>query len=152
VKVAEKIINQFGGMEAFWESRSIRVNFDPFRSLLIQIAERSPNGVAAISIKQEYRDNGLTRTEIQMTFELCDLGWLPFYYKNVFDVFEGVVYKQDSEGRILAVRHTMRQKLIQIARDWDAVLEDLECTTLSGIDAVASFFPPPFFLSGRPVR
>lgn len=152
MKVAEKIITEFGGLEALWESRSIRVNFDPFRSLLIQIGEESPNGLAAISIKQECRDQGAPRTEIQMRFEICDLGWLPYYYKNVFDVFEGVVYKQDSEGRILAVRHTMRQKLIQIARDWDAILEDLEYTTLSGINDVATFFPPPFFLSGRPVQ
>ncbi|MCE9599805.1 MAG: hypothetical protein K8S54_17735 [Spirochaetia bacterium] len=150
MKVAEKIINQFGGMEAFWESRSIRVNFDPFRSLLIQIADGSPNGLPAISMTQECRDNGITRAEIQMIFELCDLGWFPYYYKNVFDVFEGVVYKQDAEGRILSVRHNMKRKLLEIALEWDAQLEELEYTTLSGNQYAANLFPLPFFMTLSP--
>ena len=151
METIRKIIESFGGMDALWDSKAIRINCDPFRWLLVELAERSPNGLTAISVRQQSRENGLTRTEIHVAFEICDLGWLPYYYKNVFDVFEGVVYKQDSEGRILTVRHTMRQKLIQIARDWDALLEDREYTTLSGIHDVASFFPPPFFISRHPV-
>lgn len=128
----QKIINHFGGMEALCESRSIRVHIDPFRFLLIQCAETSPNGLSAISIAQQCRDNGLTRVEIQMIFEICDMGWFPYYYKNVFDVFEGVVYQQDSEGRIRTVRHRMKRKLKEIAQEWDAQLEDLGYATLSG--------------------
>jgi len=150
MQAIEKIINHFGGMEALWESRIIRVNIDPFRSLLLRIAQASPNGLPAISITQEYRDNGPPRAEIQMILEICDLGWFPYYYKNVFDVFEGVVYKQDSEGRILSVRHSMKRRLKEIAQEWDAQLEEIEYTTLSGNSPVANFFPPPFFLSYPP--
>ena len=152
MKTIKRIIESFGGMPALWKSRVLSVNLEPFRRLIIEALEGSPNGLTAISVSQQCRDNGQPRTEIHIIFELCDLGWLPYYYKNVFDVFEGVVYKQDSEGRILAVRHSMRHKLIEIARDWDALLEDLDFTTLSGIQDVAAFFPPPFFLSGRPVQ
>lgn len=152
METIKKIIETFGGIDALWDSKVIRVNCDPLRWLLIQAEEGSPNGLAAISVSQQCRDNGTSRTEIQIMFELCDLGWFPYYYKNVFDVFEGVVYKQDSEGRILAVRHSMRRKLIEIAKDWDALLEGLDYTTLSGIQDVATFFPAPFFLSGGPVQ
>jgi hypothetical protein len=143
MKAIEKIIDHFGGMEALLESRIIRVNIDPFRSLLVRIAQASPNGLPAISITQECRENGPPRAEIQMMFEICDLGWFPYYYKNVFDVFEGVVYKQDSDGRILCVRHNLKRKLKEIAVEWDDRLEELEYITLSGHSPVANFFPPP---------
>lgn len=101
-------------------------------------------------LDKECRDNGATRSEMQMAFELCDLGWFPYYYKNVFDVFEGIVCKQDSEGRILSVRHSMKRKLKEIAQEWDAQLEDMECTTLSGNSQAENLFPPPFFLTLSP--
>ena len=133
MKSIQKLIAEFGGLAAFYENQKIIVHLDPFNDLLIESAGKSPNGLSSVSVCFLNREEGADTMKLVMQFEICDLGWYPFYFRNEMEGFEGKVYRLDESGRIASVDPSMKVLLHEAARFWDEQLARLDYITLSGV-------------------
>ena len=134
MKSIQKIIGEFGGPAALRESGKISIHIDPFNDLFIECEGRtSPNGLASVSVCFVTRERGAVPLQVLMRFEICDMGWYPYYFRNELEGFEGKVYKLDEEGRIISVDPGMKQLLKEAAKFWDGQLERLDCVNMGGI-------------------
>ena len=61
-----------------------------------------------------------------MRFEICDMGWYPYYFRNELEGFEGKVYRLDDNGHVESVDPGMKQLLIEAARFWDGQIARLD--------------------------
>ena len=133
MKSIQKIIWEFGGPAALYESGKIAVHIDPFNDLFIEFEGRtSPNALASVNVTFETRERGRKPLQLVMRFEICDMGWYPYYFRNELEVFEGKVYKVDDQGRVESVDPGMKQLLIEAAKFWDGQLARLDYVTMTG--------------------
>lgn len=132
MKSIQKLIEKYGGQCAFYEGGKVAVIIDPFNDLEIELeGKTSPNGIASAGVTFITRERGAHPLKLVMRFEICDFGWLPYYFRNELEGFEGKVYKTAESGYV-SVDPAMRLLLKEAARFWDEQLALLDYAGLCG--------------------
>jgi hypothetical protein len=87
-------------------------------SLEVRAIGSSPNSLAAVSVL--FLDDYFSPAKrVEMHLEITDLGWSPFYFRNEYLNFEGSIYRLNKSGKVVAVNHTLKRILMEVAESWD---------------------------------
>jgi hypothetical protein len=85
----------------------------------------SPTGMEAVSLSfQQIAETGLQHGP-EMLFEIGDIAWYPYQYKEPEQLFAECIYRKDEQDRLL-VNHQLKRQLIHLAEAWDRELLSLE--------------------------
>jgi hypothetical protein len=102
---------------------NFKAEIGPSGSIEVRAIGTSPNNLAAVSIL--FLDDNFTPTKrMEMHLEITDLGWSPYSFRNDYLNFEGSVYRLNKSGKVIAVNHTLKRILIEVAESWDEQIRE----------------------------
>jgi hypothetical protein len=87
--------------------------------LIVKPIGNGPNQLPAVSVSF-FDSQNLFPTLVEMHFEITDLGWVPYFFRNDFEKFEGSVFQHNEKGEMIAINHEMKRRFFEIFESWEA--------------------------------
>jgi hypothetical protein len=117
MKVIETILSLFPE-----EQQCIRIENDPYMTLVIERIGLGPNGKPSISVAHYYEQNGDLMRDPEMTFEQGGLGWVPLSFtQDGLGLYQEAIWKDEESGSVL-IRTRLFKQLQSFARTWSSNL------------------------------
>ena len=109
--------------EPLTPGRKITFPLEQRGDLTVEFGGHGPNLLPVVSVSF-FDQEGLFPSLYEMRFEITDLGWFPFYFRNDCEGFEGHVYGLDHSGKVTGVDHKMKQLFIRVFESWNQQVID----------------------------
>jgi hypothetical protein len=121
MKSVIEILYKYSSAEFLDEKGTFNAAIPPSGTLRIQPLSKSPNRQPALSVL--FLDHVLAYAKVlEMHFEITDLGWFPYYFRNDYLDYEKSIYRFNRTGEVIEVDHLLKREFIEAAEDWDRQL------------------------------